>query len=91
MYPDFLFVRKVKSKLVVDVIEPHSISIADAPAKAAGLAKFAAKHADKFRRIELILIDAATSRSFDLTNEVVRNKLKGVKHTDELKTLIAET
>src|SRR6185369_16981215 len=40
MYPDFLFVRKLKSKLVVDIVEPHSIGLSDAPAKAAGLAKF---------------------------------------------------
>lgn len=90
MYPDFLFVRKVKSKFVVDMIEPHSISLGDAPAKTAGLAKFAAKHADKFGRIELILIDGNTSKKFDLTDETVRNKLKGVKHADTLKQLVAE-
>jgi len=89
MYPDFLIVRKVKSKFVVDMVEPHSISLADAPAKTAGLARFAAKHADKFGRIELILIDGTTSKKFDLTNETVRNKLKGVKSADTLKQLMA--
>src|SRR5262249_40607154 len=45
MYPDFLLVRRVGETLVVDIIDPHSIALADAPAKAAGLARFAAKHA----------------------------------------------
>jgi len=61
MYPDFLFVRLEKKQPIVDLIEPHSISLADAPAKAAGLAKFAALHADKFGRIELILLDSSST------------------------------
>lgn len=90
MYPDFLFVRKTsKSKLVVDLIEPHSIGLSDAPAKASGLAKFAAKHWDRFGRIDLILIDGTASRTFKLTEESDRTKLMGVKHVDELKKLIA--
>ena len=49
-YPDFLFLRLESVSLVVDIIEPHSISLADAPAKAAGPAKFAAMHFSKFGR-----------------------------------------
>jgi len=91
IYTVFLFVRRVKSKLVVDIIEPHTISLGDAPAKAAGLAKFAAKHADKFGWIELILIDGSTSKKFDLTDESVSDKLNGVKLPDQLKKLVAES
>lgn len=89
MYPDFLFVRSVNGGLVVDLIEPHSISLADAPAKAAGLAKYAAQHADRFGRIELIMVDGRAARSFDLTNEVVRNQLRAVRLPDQLRALMA--
>jgi type III restriction enzyme len=89
MYPDFLFVRLEKKQVIVDLIEPHSISLADSPAKAAGLAKFAALHADKFGRIELILLDGKTSKRLDLTDEIVRNKVRGVKLIDQLKQLMA--
>lgn len=88
MYPDFLFIRSEKGNLIVDLIEPHSISLSDSPAKAAGLAKYAAQHADKFGRIELILIDGTASKRLDLTDETVRNKVRGIKLIEQLKHLI---
>ena len=87
MYPDFLSISNEKGRLVVDLIDPHTISLADAPAKAAGLAKFAALHADKFRRIELILLDGTGARRLDLTDEMVRNRVKGVKLVEQMKQL----
>lgn len=90
MYPDFLVIRSQRDQLVVDIIDPHTISLADAPAKAAGLAKFAAKHADKFGRIELIMAEGRTTKTFDLTNETVRNKVKGLKLHDQMKRLFDE-
>lgn len=90
MYPDFLIVRSEDDNLVVDIVDPHTISLADAPAKAAGLAKFAAKHADKFGRIELIMVDGKTSKILDLTQETARNKVKGVKLPEQLRKLFDE-
>jgi type III restriction enzyme len=90
MYPDFLIVRTEGGSLVVDIVDPHSIDLADAPAKAAGLAKFAAKHANKFGRIELIMLDGSKAKVFDLTNETVRNKVKSVKLRDQLRALFVE-
>ncbi len=87
MYPDFIVVRSEGGNLVVDIIEPHTISLADAPAKAAGLAKFAAQHADKFGRIELILLDGKASKRLDLTDETVRNKVKATKLIEQLRQL----
>lgn len=89
-YPDFLFVRKDGNALVVDIIEPHSISNADAPAKSAGYAKFAAQHFDAFGRIELILLDGKAEKRLDLTDEKTRNKLKGVTLPEQLKQLFKE-
>jgi type III restriction enzyme len=75
----------------VDILDPHSIHLSDAPAKAAGLAKFAAQHADKFGRIELIMLDGKTSKRLNLTDETVRNKVRGLTLPAELKRLFSET
>jgi type III restriction enzyme len=89
-YPDFLFVRSDGTRLVVDLIEPHEIAFSDAPAKAAGYAAFAAKHFDKFGRIELILLDGKTQKRLDLTDEDTRNKLRGVTLKEQLRQIIAD-
>jgi len=44
MYPDFLVVRRTPDGLVADLLDPHQLDLADAPAKAAGLAKYAAEN-----------------------------------------------
>jgi type III restriction enzyme len=90
MYPDFLIVRSEKGHPVVDLIDPHTMSLADAPAKAAGLARFAALHADKFGRIELIVLDGNKSKRLDLTDEAVRNKVKTIKFPDQLRQLFSD-
>jgi type III restriction enzyme len=91
MYPDFLIVRSDDGNFVVDIVDPHTISLADAPAKAAGLAKFAAQHADKFGRIELIMVDGNASKRLDLANEIVRNKVQGIVLPNQLRQLFSET
>jgi type III restriction enzyme len=90
MYPDFLIVRSEAGNPVVDIVDPHTISLADAPAKAAGLAKFAAEHANKFGRIELIMVDGKTSKRLELTDESVRNKVRRITLPTQLRQLFAE-
>jgi type III restriction enzyme len=90
MFPDFLVVRNQENRLIVDIVDPHAINLADAPAKAAGMAKFAAKHADKFGRIELIMADGRTTKTFDLTNETIRNKIRGIKLQEQMKRVFDE-
>lgn len=89
-YPDFLLVRSESGRLVIDIVEPHTISLADAPEKAAGYAKFAAQHFDKFGRIELILLDGKLSKRLDLTDEVTRNRVKGITLPEQLRQLFTE-
>jgi hypothetical protein len=48
VYPDFLFVRLEGKEIRIDILDPHLLSLDDAPAKAVGLADYAAKHSDKF-------------------------------------------
>jgi type III restriction enzyme len=88
LYPDFLVVRKAGKNLVVDILDPHLLSLEDAPAKAAGLAKFAAKHSDGFGRIELIIIDENDKmKRLDLSDETVRDRVKAVISHQHLKQL----
>ena len=49
------------------------------------------QHADKFGRIELIMIDGKASKRLDLTDETVRDKVKGLKVPDQLRQLFAAT
>ncbi|MFL5241556.1 MAG: DEAD/DEAH box helicase [Gemmataceae bacterium] len=88
MFPDFLIIRSEGGQLVTSILDPHSIGLADAPAKAAGLAKFAAKHAGDFGKIELIMLDGTKSKRFDLTEEKTRKKIMGLKLVDQMKQLM---
>lgn len=90
MYPDFIIVRRQDEAVVVDIIDPHSIALADAPAKAAGLAKYAAQHADRFGRIELVMLDDRRAKRLDLTDETVRNRVRAVKLPDQLRALFQD-
>jgi type III restriction enzyme len=87
LYPDFLFVRSEQESLVVDILDPHAISLEDAPAKAVGLAEYAAKHGHQFGRIELIIIADDKMKRLDLTQERVRDKVKEVTTHNHLRLL----
>lgn len=90
-YPDFLFLRADSNRIVVDIIEPHEIAFADAPAKAAGYANFAAKHFDQFGAIDLILLDGKARKRLDLTDEATRNRLRGVTRREDLRLIVTES
>ena len=91
MYPDFLIVRSIDGECVVDIVDPHSIRLSDAAAKAAGLAKFAAKHASEFGRIELIMIEGKVVKRVDFADEVVRARFAGIRTADEVRRLFKES
>lgn len=76
-YPDFLVLRRTrKGDIVVDLLEPHMTDLADASAKAYGLAKYADRHADRFGRIEFIVVDEDDNVvSLDLIDERTRKKV----------------
>ena len=62
-----------KGGTAVDIVDPHSIKWAVALAKLQGLARYAAAHADAFRRIEAVAEVNRTLRVLDLTRDDVRN------------------
>ncbi len=75
-YPDFLVLRRDrKGNLVVDLMEPHMTDLADAAAKAFGLAQYADAHADRFGKIEFIVVDGDDVMRLDLADERWRQKV----------------
>ncbi len=88
LYPDFLFVRADSSGgFVVDLLDPHRMDLEDAPAKAAGLARYADKHGHEFGRIELIIVEGDEIKRLDLTDERVRGRVRGVNDHTHLRQL----
>jgi type III restriction enzyme len=55
MYPDFLFFHQVDNEIVVDLVDPHRPSQADTGSKWAGLAEYASKHGELFRRVVAVI------------------------------------
>jgi len=90
LHPDFLLLRQESGGLVIDLLDPHLLAVEDAPAKAAGLAKYAAKHAAAFGRIELIIIKDDKLKRLDLTDETVRNNVKQVNSHEHLRLLFEQ-
>jgi type III restriction enzyme len=89
LYPDFLFFRRTTDGVVVDIVDPHSIHIRDAPAKARGLASYAKKHRSRFGRIELVIYDDKTDRRqvLNLKSAATRNRVAGVSTAEHLADL----
>ena len=52
--PDFIFFHGDKEKTRASIVDPHGHHFADALPKLKGLAEFAAKHADRFHRVESV-------------------------------------
>lgn len=75
--PDFLFFAEdANGRIVVDIVDPHSIDWADALMKLQGFARYAATHADLFRRVEAIAEVKARLRVLDLTRADVRQAIE---------------
>jgi type III restriction enzyme len=86
-YPDFLIVRKEHGHLVADIVDPHLLSFEDAWHRAKGLAKYAAKHADQFGRIEMIRVEKGHVDRLNLMDEVQRDRVLGVTSNGHLREL----
>ena len=70
--PDFIFFAEQNGKIVADIVDPHSIHLADAIPKLQGLASYAETHPDLFRRVEAIAEAGGRLRVLDLTHADVR-------------------
>jgi type III restriction enzyme len=95
MFPDLLVVRAVAHKHVFDILEPHDPSRNDDVPKAIGFAKFAEKHPDRFRRIELIRKERSADRRehfrrLDMNKLGIQNKVCGIESNSELDRIFDE-
>ena len=68
MYPDFVFAHEVAGELVFDIVDPHQPNQSDTIPKWVGLAQYAAKHGDLFRRIVAVIKEDNGLLSLDLKN-----------------------
>jgi hypothetical protein len=71
--PDFLFFAELPDgSVAVDIVDPHSIHLADALPKLQGLARYAETHPQSYRRIEAVAEAGGKLRVLDLTRAEVR-------------------
>lgn len=82
--PDFLFFAEQEDKVVVDLVDPHGLHLADALPKLKGLALYAEKHVKAYRRIESIAEAKGKLRVLDLTNADVREGIAAAKNAEGL-------
>ena len=90
-YPDFIVFSKKDTDIVPSIVDPHLISLEDAPRKAAALAKYADDHQDHFSRIDLIIVEKKDgedkTKRLRLMDEDTRKKVMGVTTNQHLRDL----
>lgn len=77
--PDFIFFAEQDGIVVADIVDPHSLHLADAFPKLQGLALYAETHAKIYRRIESVAEAMGKLRVLDLTKRDVRAAIAGAK------------
>jgi hypothetical protein len=82
--PDFVFFAEQDGKVVVDLVDPHGLHLADALPKLQGLAVYAETHASAYRRIESVAEASGKLRVLDLTRVDVRAAIKDAKSAKAL-------
>jgi superfamily II DNA or RNA helicase len=74
--PDFIFFARQEGKVVVDLVDPHGLHLADSLPKLQGLAEYAESCGSSYRRIESIAEVFGKLRTLDLTRADVRQAVK---------------
>jgi type III restriction enzyme len=83
--PDFIFFgTQADGTVVADIVDPHSLHLADALPKLQGLALYAETHAKVYRRIESVAEAMGKLRVLDLTKGEVRNAIAAAKDAASL-------
>jgi type III restriction enzyme len=76
--PDFVFFGTAHDgKVVADLVDPHGHHMSDALPKLRGLADFAERFAEDFRRIESVAETGGVLRVLDITKHRVREAIRG--------------
>lgn len=89
-FPDFLTVRVHEHGLVPDILEPHNPALADAWAKAKGLAEFADRHGTQFGRIEMQQIRSGRIVRLDFQDIEIRERALRLTSSSDLNNLFVD-
>ena len=83
--PDFLFfVELAGGDVVVDIVDPHGVHLADALPKLQGLARYAETHAGSYRRIEAVAEAGGKLRVLDMTRAATRGAVMEASNAKSL-------
>lgn len=83
--PDFIFFASEADGMVVaDIVDPHSLHLADALPKLQGLALYAETHGSTYRRIESVAEALGKLRVLDLKNDEVRKTIAAARNAVSL-------
>lgn len=75
--PDFIFFSKLADgSIAADIVDPHGTQFGDSIPKLKGLANYAEKHGDTFRRIDAVAKVGDRFRVLDLKEEPVRSAIQ---------------
>lgn len=90
MHPDFLFFHQDGDEVVLDIIDPHRHDANDAAPKWEALARYAAEHAERLRRVLAVIRDVRGHlRALDLTKEGIAEKVAAATNKDLMESLFA--
>jgi hypothetical protein len=78
------FARDQSGNIVVDIVDPHGIHLADALAKLQGLARYAERNAASFRRIDAVAVLNGEYRVLDMTEAGVRDAVLAATNAKSL-------
>lgn len=83
--PDFLFFgTNHDGSVAADIVDPHGHHLSDALPKLRGLADFAERFADDFRRIESVAETGGVLRVLDITKSYVREAIRDAQSAKAL-------
>ncbi|MFM8350106.1 MAG: hypothetical protein ACKN9D_03480, partial [Actinomycetales bacterium] len=86
-YPDFLIVREVDGRVLVDVTDPHDPTRPDALGKAQGLSAYAHRHAEILGHVDLVAELDGRFRRLHLETAAVRQQVDRLTTVAELANL----
>lgn len=87
MFPDMLIVRNSGDDFDFDILEPHDDSRTDNIHKAKGLALFAERHGDKFKRIQMIRKKGDSYIRLEMNKSAVQTRVRKASTNSEIDSI----
>ena len=84
LWPDFIFFSEVNGEIVIDLVDPHGIHLADAMPKLVGLARYVEEYGNEFRRIASVAEINGELRVLDMKNQRTRKAIEEFSSAEEL-------